>query len=95
MYSVSLHKESADGREVQRQKQEGEDRKRKGEREEDKIAVHSPVRVVPTAGEGLTAMSSHRKQAHSSRSIRLTPARDLTVWRRYLQEGILCDSLIH
>lgn len=41
-------------------------------------------RVVPTAAEGLTAMSSHLRQAHSSLSIKLTPASDLTVWRRYL-----------
>lgn len=47
-------------------------------------AFFSPLRVVPTEAEGLTAMSSHLKQAHSSLSIRLTPARDLTVWSRYL-----------
>lgn len=47
-----------------------------------------PVRVVPTAADGLTAMSSHLRQAHRSRSIRLTPARDLTVCRRYLQTRI-------
>lgn len=44
----------------------------------------SPFRVVPTAAEGFTAMSSHLRQAHSSLSIKLTPASDLTVWRRYL-----------
>lgn len=44
----------------------------------------SPFRVVPTAAEGFTAMSSHLRQAHSSLSIRLTPASDLTVCRRYL-----------
>ena len=44
-----------------------------------------PVRVVPTAEEGLTAISSHLRHAQSSLSIRLTPARDLTVWRRYLE----------
>lgn len=42
------------------------------------------MRVVPTAAEGLTAMSSHRRLAHRRRSIRLTPARDLTVCNRYL-----------
>lgn len=42
------------------------------------------VRVVPTAGEGFTAMSSHLRQAQSNRNIRLTPANDRTVWSRYL-----------
>lgn len=55
-----------------------------------------PVRVVPTAADGLTAMSSHLRQAHRSRSIRLTPARDFTVCRRYLQTrmvSILLEQL--
>jgi len=43
-----------------------------------------PVLVVPTAADGLTAMSSHLRQAHRSLSIRLTPANDFTVCRRYL-----------
>lgn len=43
-----------------------------------------PVRVVPLPADGLTAISSHLRQAHRSRSIRLTPARDCAVWRRYL-----------
>lgn len=43
-----------------------------------------PVRVVPPVGEGFTDISSHLRQAQSNRSIRLTPAKDLTVWSRYL-----------
>lgn len=43
--------------------------------------------MVPTAADGLTAMSSHLRQAHRSLSIRLTPAKDLTVCRRYLQHN--------
>lgn len=46
-----------------------------------------PVRVVPTAADGLTAMSSHLRQAHRSLSIRLTPASDFTVCRRYLEHN--------
>lgn len=46
-----------------------------------------PVRVVPLPADGLTAMSSHLRQAHRSRSIRLTPARDCAVCRRYLEEN--------
>lgn len=46
-----------------------------------------PVRVVPTAADGLTAISSHLREAHSSLSIRLTPARDFTVCRRYLEHN--------
>lgn len=64
------------------------------EGEEGRLAGHSPVRVVPTAGEGLTAMSSHLRQAQSSRSIRLTPARDFTVWRRYLHRRPKSVSVI-
>ncbi len=45
-----------------------------------------PVRVVPPVGEGFTDISSHLRQAQSSRSIKLTPAKDLTVWSRYLCE---------
>lgn len=50
-----------------------------------RVGGRLPVRVVPTAADGLTAMSSHLRQAHRSLSIRLTPARVFTVWRRYLK----------
>ena len=53
-----------------------------------------PVRVVPTAADGLTAMSSHLRQAHKSLSMRLTPARDFTVCSRYL-DGIPKGSISH
>jgi len=51
-----------------------------------KLVKGQPVRVVPPVGEGFTDMSSHLRQAQSSLSIRLTPAKDLTVWSRYLYE---------
>lgn len=44
-----------------------------------------PVRVAPALDDGFTAMSSHRRHAQRSRNIRLTPANEFTVWRRYLR----------
>ena len=59
------------------------ERSREGER--DRICL--PFLVVPMAERGLTPMSSQRREAHSRRSMRLTPASERTVWRRYLEGG--------
>ena len=48
------------------------------------MRVYLPFLVVPMAERGFTPMSSQRREAQSRRSMRLTPASDRTVWRRYL-----------
>ena len=42
--------------------------------------------MVPPPGGALAAMSSHRRLAQSNRNMRLTPAKDFTVWSLYLKE---------
>lgn len=58
-----------------------------------------PVRVVPPPGGALAAMSSHLRLAHSNRNIRLTPAKDFTVWSLYLKEkpqrNYICIVYVH